>query len=1035
MQMKKTPFLLLVATCTALAIAQPAAPSKASRPEGPCDIYGAAQMPCVAAHSTTRALYTSYSGPLYQVKRQSDGKTFDIGLRGAYADAAAQDAFCVNALCVINVIYDQSGKGNHLYQAAPGTFKGLAKGAFDTQPIADMAPITISGRKAYGVYIVPGMGFRNNNAAGIAINDEAEGIYYVIDGTHYDSGCCFDYGNSSTNGRAVGTGTMETTYFGTSTVWGRGKGSGPWIMSDMEAGLFSGRNAKLNEGDPAIDSWHFVTAVMDGDTGDHWDLRGGDAQKGRLTTFYNGPRPLPGNSGGYAPMHKQGGILLGTGGDNGNGSSGTFYEGVMTRGFPAEATTDAVQANIIAARYDVPRLSLSRVTTFTPNFSQQVTASFTNTTGDVVTGVKLSLSLPTKQWASVVSGSTASEKIFNGPIAPGASVSVTFQVTSPATPGGGFLTAKAESSGTSEPDIIAARVRNVFPVKINEVRFGTSINETDQFIELYNPTEKSIDISNWTLIHTPGQWASLKLATIPAGLKLAGHGFYLLGLSSSGLAAPAGAGEKTIQVRSTAGFSAGQSIDIDGETRTIASNGAPAEAMTTVFIPVSTGPWFTVPAGSTNLPVTSAAGFEAGQKIGIDIGGNYEVATVTAVGKASTQTVLSSPAAAGATSVKLAETPNISVGDTLTVGTGTSNELVKVSAAGTAGANGTGITLASPLQFDHTAGIDVADPGTGITFEPATKFAHTSGEAVQALGTGITLNHALSHSHPYGAYIVNRQATSVGYQGSPVPNQWFGISLTNPTVPPNPAGPLSNNTGSFALMDATGKVVVDALVYGTQQSNSSGNGTITTPELATLEGNQAQGGCIVVAPGMTGGYGVSVGRFPDGSDSDNNCTDFVSQAAANLLAASDVGTTNVKVSAVAGFAVGQNVIVGSDSEQETVIIADIGTSGASTSSAATAAGAKIIPVLTTVGFTTGQTITIDKGATAETAVIQSISRRGTPTVTLTTPLAHLHEAGVLISGTGITLLSPLKRSHGLGTPIATDMPTPGAPNIYSNRRH
>ena len=50
-----------------------------------------------------------------------------------------------------------------------------------------------------------GMGFRNNNAAGIAINDEPEGIYYVIDGTHYDNGCCFDYGNSSTNGRAVGT--------------------------------------------------------------------------------------------------------------------------------------------------------------------------------------------------------------------------------------------------------------------------------------------------------------------------------------------------------------------------------------------------------------------------------------------------------------------------------------------------------------------------------------------------------------------------------------------------------------------------------------------------------------------------------------------------------------------------------------------------------------------------------------------------------------------------------------------------------------
>src|ERR1039457_4006313 len=45
------------------------------RPKGPCDIYTAGGDPCVAAHSTTRALYASYNGPLYQVLRQSDGKT------------------------------------------------------------------------------------------------------------------------------------------------------------------------------------------------------------------------------------------------------------------------------------------------------------------------------------------------------------------------------------------------------------------------------------------------------------------------------------------------------------------------------------------------------------------------------------------------------------------------------------------------------------------------------------------------------------------------------------------------------------------------------------------------------------------------------------------------------------------------------------------------------------------------------------------------------------------------------------------------
>src|SRR5476649_2897237 len=50
------------------------------RPEGPCDIYAAGGSPCVAAHSTTRALYAAYNGPLYQIMRRSDGKMLDIGV-------------------------------------------------------------------------------------------------------------------------------------------------------------------------------------------------------------------------------------------------------------------------------------------------------------------------------------------------------------------------------------------------------------------------------------------------------------------------------------------------------------------------------------------------------------------------------------------------------------------------------------------------------------------------------------------------------------------------------------------------------------------------------------------------------------------------------------------------------------------------------------------------------------------------------------------------------------------------------------------
>ena len=82
----------------------------------PCDYYGAAGTPCVAAHSTTRALYSAYAGPLYSVTRASDmkSKTITTLVAGGFADAASQDAFCKATDCTVEIIFDQSPKGNDL---------------------------------------------------------------------------------------------------------------------------------------------------------------------------------------------------------------------------------------------------------------------------------------------------------------------------------------------------------------------------------------------------------------------------------------------------------------------------------------------------------------------------------------------------------------------------------------------------------------------------------------------------------------------------------------------------------------------------------------------------------------------------------------------------------------------------------------------------------------------------------------------------------------------------------------------------------
>ncbi|GII25992.1 arabinofuranosidase catalytic domain-containing protein [Planosporangium mesophilum] len=316
--------------------------------QGPCDIYAAGGTPCVAAHSTTRALYGSYNGPLYQVRRSSDNTIRNIGVLGAggYADAAAQDSFCAGTTCVITIIYDQSGRGNQLTQAPPGGFAGPAPGGYDNLADATAAPITINGHKAYGVFVAPGTGYRNNNTNGVATGDQPEGMYAIFDGTHYNGGCCFDYGNAERNSRDNGNGTMEAIYFGNIKVWGYGTGNGPWVMADLENGLFSGVNAGYNANDPTV-NYRFLTAIIKGEP-NHWAIRAGNAQSGGLSTFYNGARP---NVSGYNPMKKEGAIILGIGGDNSHGSAGTFYEGVMTSGYPSDATENAVQANITSVGY------------------------------------------------------------------------------------------------------------------------------------------------------------------------------------------------------------------------------------------------------------------------------------------------------------------------------------------------------------------------------------------------------------------------------------------------------------------------------------------------------------------------------------------------------------------------------------------------------------------------------------------------------------------------------------------------------------
>jgi hypothetical protein len=314
---------------------------------GPCDIYAAGGTPCVAAHSTVRALYAAYDGPLYQVRRSSDGATANIGVStaGGSADAAAQDAFCAGTSCVITTIYDQSGHGNNLaYQGSGGA------GGDDTPASATRESLTLNGSKAYSLYVNPGNSYwHNGSSSGMPTGSQPQGAYMVTSGTHVNGGCCFDYGNSETDRRADGAGAMDAINFSTSCWFGGCSGTGPWVQADLEYGLFSGGSQSWNSGQRAFTS-PYVTAMLKNNGTTQMAIKGGNAQSGGLTTLWNGSLPP-----GYDPMHQQGAIILGSGGDccatNTNLSQGTFYEGAIVAGYPSDATDNAVQANIVAAEY------------------------------------------------------------------------------------------------------------------------------------------------------------------------------------------------------------------------------------------------------------------------------------------------------------------------------------------------------------------------------------------------------------------------------------------------------------------------------------------------------------------------------------------------------------------------------------------------------------------------------------------------------------------------------------------------------------
>ncbi len=137
---------------------------------------------------------------------------------------------------------------------------------------------------------------------------------------------------------------MNALFFGTG-FWDKGAGNGPWFMADLEGGVWAGGTApstgNTNANLPSSNV-PFAFGILKTNSS-NYAIRVGNAQSGTLTTAYDGGLPKT--------LNHPGGIILGIGGDNSNSGAGTFFEGVITAGRPADTTDAAVLTNVQAAKY------------------------------------------------------------------------------------------------------------------------------------------------------------------------------------------------------------------------------------------------------------------------------------------------------------------------------------------------------------------------------------------------------------------------------------------------------------------------------------------------------------------------------------------------------------------------------------------------------------------------------------------------------------------------------------------------------------
>ena len=161
---------------------------------------------------------------------------------------------------------------------------------------------------------------------------------------------------------------------------------------------------------------------------------------------------------------------------------------------------------------------------------------------------------------------------------------------------------------------------------------------------------------------------------------------------------------------------------------------------TTIQAPASAGSSKVYVASASALNAAKSSGiFAVGQPVAID-DSDTENNVVQTVGTAiRTATTLAAAASAGDTNIKVASVANMNAGEPVRLEAfGDSNqEFATIESVGTAGADGTGVTLTTPLSKAHASGVAAQDLGTGVTLAAPLQRAHDAGSTINGPTSGL----------------------------------------------------------------------------------------------------------------------------------------------------------------------------------------------------------------------------------------------------------------------------------------------------------